>query len=58
MFLGALIAFFLEKKAPKFNDMYTIPIGIRFDRRRKYYGRGLIAGLDCISVFCKRRQDK
>jgi uncharacterized oligopeptide transporter (OPT) family protein len=26
MFLGALIAFFLEKKAPKFNDMYTIPI--------------------------------
>ena len=26
MFLGALIAWILEKKAPKWNDMYTIPI--------------------------------
>lgn len=25
MFLGALIAWFMEKKAPKANDMYTIP---------------------------------
>lgn len=25
MFVGALIAWFLEKRAPKFNDMYTIP---------------------------------
>ena len=26
MFLGALIAWILEKKAAKWNDMYTIPI--------------------------------
>ena len=26
MFLGSLIAWILEKKAPKWNDMYTIPI--------------------------------
>jgi uncharacterized oligopeptide transporter (OPT) family protein len=26
MFLGALVVFFLERRAPRWNDMYTIPI--------------------------------
>jgi uncharacterized oligopeptide transporter (OPT) family protein len=26
MFLGALVVFLLERRAPKWNDMYTIPI--------------------------------
>ena len=42
MFLGALIVWILEKKAPKWNDMYTIPIA-----------SGCIAGESIMAVLFK-----
>jgi uncharacterized oligopeptide transporter (OPT) family protein len=40
MFVGAVIAWILEKKAGKWNDMYTIPIA-----------SGCIAGESIMGVF-------
>ena len=56
MFLGALIVWILEKKAAKWNDMYTIPDRLRLHRRREHHGRDPRgAGGDGPDALIRRR---